>query len=190
VRLPALLPVGLILINSIPHMSEKLRNWHEAFENQKAEARALLTGYPRDVLNRQPDPKQWSACQIVAHLNVTAAMLVPELRKAEGAGGAHVSLGRLDGFFERDARDQGLEDDGVRVVPAFDHDPAALLERFERHQDELIELADADLALGRPHGQGGTSVASWLEGTWAHQARHLAEARATVAAGAAGVRAA
>lgn len=160
----------------------KLRTWHEAFENQKAEARALVEEHSRDVLNRQPDPTQWSACQILAHLNVTAAMLVPELRKAEQRGGADVSLGRLDGFFERDARAQELEDDGVRAVPPFDHDPASVLARFERHQDELIELADADLALGRPHGQGGTSVASWLEGTWAHQARHLAEARATVRA--------
>ena len=156
-----------------------LRRWHTAFESQKAEARALVDAHPRAVLNAQTDPMQWSALQILAHLNVTAAMLLPELRKAADRDRPHdVSLGKLDHYFSRDARSQGLEDDGVSPVPPFDHDPAKVLDRFERLQDDLISLADHGVS-GR---HTGASVASWLEGTWAHQARHLAEARATAAA--------
>ncbi len=156
-----------------------LSRWHAAFESHKAEARALVEAHPRMVLNAQTDPMQWSALQILAHLNVTAAMLLPELRNAADRNRPHdVSLGQLDQYFTRDARAQGLEDDGVSTVPSFDHDPAKVLDRFERLQDDLISLADHGVS-GK---HTGASVASWLEGTWAHQSRHLAEARRTVAA--------
>ncbi len=156
-----------------------LHRWHAAFESHKAEARVLVEAHSRAVLNAQTDPTQWSALQILAHLNVTAAMLLPQLREAADRNHPHdVSLGRLDGFFERDASDQGLEDDGLHIVPTFDHDPAEILDRFERLQDSLISLADH----GVSGEHTGASVASWLEGTWAHQARHLSEARSTVAA--------
>jgi hypothetical protein len=161
-------------------MPDVLSPWHDAFTSHKQEARTLVESHPRDVLNRQPDPMQWSACQILAHLNVTAAMLVPKLREAVKRFDNPDSLGRLDGFFERDARNQGIEDDGVRLVPPFDHDPHELLERFENFQDDLIELASAGISAPSDE-HSGRSVASWLEGTWAHQARHLSEARTTVA---------
>lgn len=157
-----------------------LHRWHAAFESHRAEARALVDNHPRAVLNAQTDPTQWSALQILAHLNVTAAMLLPKLRHAADRNHPHdVSLGRLDGFFERDASDQGLEDDGLHIVPAFDHDPAKVLARFEGVQNDLISLCDHGMSSGE---HSGASVASWLEGTWAHQARHLSEARSTVAA--------
>lgn len=179
---------------------------HPQLEQIRSEQRAVgerfarLNGAtPDDVWTRRADPDSWSVAECIAHLNLTAAAMVPLLRgawaeaKALGAGAPprfkRTTMGALVAAMVGPVPGWGrLRLGKVRTPPSFvpsgELRRAAVVAEFERWQREeraLVEEADA-LPVDRVRLESPFVKGTRYDGyssLWIlvrHEHRHLAQA--------------
>ena len=122
------------------------------YRTASARLDALAVRIPDDRWGVRPDPRRWSLSENVEHLNITAELFLPELRR--GLDEAHAMGGGFTGHYRRDplgwllwkmmAPPVRMK---VRTPPSFVPDAARpaqeIRDRFAVFQAELTALAAA-----------------------------------------------
>jgi hypothetical protein len=169
------------------------QRWQRAFRVHRREAEALASDLSPRAFNRSPAPGAWSVGQCLDHLCETGRPLVSRLGAAlaraprRPSRDAPLRLGWLDRLFAWTMRQSAwlkIPSPGAYRPAQGSLDPQRTVEAFQALQDDLIACAE------RAEERNGTAVRvaspanrfmrltaiGWLEGTRAHQRRHLRQA--------------
>lgn len=130
-------------------MHIQLQDLVDQFTAARERLHRLAATVPADRFAQRPAPDRWSPAECVAHLNLTSAVFVPQLRdairEARGLGGgapAKYRRGLIGWLLWRSTGPrQGMKiRTAPKFVPASTAPVAELVAEFDRLQDEQVEL--------------------------------------------------
>ncbi|MCH8558959.1 MAG: DinB family protein [Balneolia bacterium] len=185
-------------------MPKKLKNpeeWKNEIIYCRNEVRRLVGSYSESEMNQRPKPDSWSAAECIEHLNLTAALMAPNLEKAvkkareRGRTGAPpFYTGWVGSWFLGGSGPKGnplpapgkYRPEGSRdKADSSTLDISKTAEEFDQLQQRWLDIIeDANgLKLDAVRAPSPVipllrlNVATWLQGMPGHQLRHLQQMR-------------
>jgi hypothetical protein len=171
----------------------RLRQYLEAIDAIRADARGLADGLTREQFNWRPDGRRWSVGQCLQHIVLTARLYPRKIEKmlAESRARQQRERAYREGVFSRWFVRSMEPPPSIRVrtmskvEPSADLDPATVLAEFDAIHLELARLTRAADGLSLVHGRTRSPFLPVLQFTLgqtiamnlAHARRHLWQAR-------------
>jgi len=171
---------------------EELRDYYEQIENVEEDAQELTAPLNDTQFNWRPSPKQWSISECLAHLNVTAGLVLPVLAKEieRGRAAGMTGLGPFrHGFFSRwfvgfmDAPPKFRVKAPKIYLPPVGHLKEKVLPEFLATHRQMLELVTkangldlARIKVPSPAGPLKMSLGQRIALLVAHDRRHLWQA--------------
>lgn len=175
-------------------LSPPLDEYQRQYEALREETRQLVEGLSREQLNWSPAPDRWSIGQCLAHLNQVDRAYGKALERGIDAarekgmiGGGRIRYNWFERWFIRSMEPPPKRRFAAprKVVPAEDHDPGEVLERYVELKDRLIDLLRRSDDLDVCRAKIASPLAKFLKFRLgaafafvaAHDRRHLWQAR-------------
>lgn len=165
-----------------------------SLDELRSDVRALTDPLNHAQFNWRAAPDEWSIGQCLDHLNVAGFLLLPRLEEAVTQGRArgltgtppfrYGIFGRLFSLLMRPNPWLRFSSPAA-YVPAVQHEPEVVVPRFIDLQDRLGAVVRAADGLDLKHIRLSSpvnrlmhfSLGIWLEGTLAHEQRHIVQAQ-------------